>query len=78
MERLQSKLQTVETTNSALKETVFSLEDQLRDISRERDELRTMNEKSSEELRRTLEVCHCMCVCVYVCWCACACVCDCM
>ena len=56
VERLQSKLQSEESTTSALSATVMGLETQLRQLSHERDELRSMNENSSAQLRRALEV----------------------
>ena len=56
VERLQSKLQSFESMNEALSATVMSLEAQLREMGHERDELRSMNESSSAQLRRALEV----------------------
>ena len=55
VEQLQAKTKTVEKDNSALKDTVTSLQDQLTILSQDREELRSMNEKSSAELRKALE-----------------------
>ena len=78
VERLQGQLQTSESSNSHLKERVDTMEEELREATLERDGLRSLNERSSAELRRALEVrmgactymymylCVCVCVCVYV------------
>ena len=55
VEQLQTRTKTLERDNSALTETVSSLQDQLAVLGQEREELRSMNEKSSAELRKALE-----------------------
>ena len=62
MERLQSQLKTSESSNTQLKEKVDSMEEELREANLERDGLRSLNERSSVELRRALEVCERECV----------------
>ncbi len=51
-------------------------------LGREKEELRSMNEQSSAELRKALEVCVCVCMCVHACVQVCVhaslCVCVCM
>ena len=68
MERLQGQLQTSESSNTQLKEKVETMEEELREANLEREGLRSLNERSSAELRRALEVrITCVCVCVCVC-----------
>ena len=64
MERLQGQLQTSESSNSQLKERVDTMEEELREANLERDGLRSLNERSSAELRRALEVTMGVCTCV--------------
>ena len=56
METLQGKLVLVEKENTEYRDKVKSFEDNLTELSLERDSLRTMNERSSADLRRALEV----------------------
>lgn len=56
MKYVETKLHTLETENSALRDTVGSLEEQMTTLGHEKEELRSMNERSSAELRKALEV----------------------
>ena len=67
VERLQGQLQTSESSNSQLKERVDTMEEELREANLERDGLRSLNERSSAELRRALEVRMDVCTCISVC-----------
>ena len=67
VERLQGQLQTSESSNSQLKERVDTMEEELREANLERDGLRSLNERSSAELRRALEVTMGVCTCISVC-----------
>ena len=69
MERLQSQLHSSESSNSELKEKADSMEEELKEANLEREGLRSLNERSSAELKRALEVCVCVCVCECVCVC---------
>ena len=56
VERLQGQLQTSESSNTHLKEKVETMEEELREANLEREGLRSLNERSSAELRKALEV----------------------
>ena len=56
VERLQGQLQTSESSNTQLKEKVETMEEELREANLEREGLRSLNERSSAELRKALEV----------------------
>ena len=56
MERLQTKLQSAETENKRLTEKVTTLELSLGSATSEREDLRSMNEKSSADLKKALGV----------------------
>ena len=63
VERLQGQLQSSETSNTQLKEKMGTMEEELREANLEREGLRSLNERSSAELKRALEVCrYCVCV----------------
>ena len=75
MERLQTKLQSAETENKGLTEKVTTLELSLGSATSEREDLRTMNDKSSADLKKALEVSYALLECfvllvgrVCVCW----------
>ena len=78
VERLQGQLQTSESSNSHLKERVDTMEEELREATLERDGLRSLNERSSAELRRALEVRMGACTYMYMYLCVCVCVCVCV
>ena len=71
VERLQGQLQTSESSNSHLKERVDTMEEELREATLERDGLRSLNERSSAELRRALEVRMGACTYMYMYLCVC-------
>ena len=56
MERQGSRLKTLETENTSLRDQVALMNESMSVITSEREELRSMNEKSSADLRKALEV----------------------
>ena len=56
MEKLQSRVSVAESSVRELEERVREEEEEARRLRQDRDELREMNEKSSAELRKALEV----------------------
>ena len=56
LDRQGSRLKVLETENSSLKDQVTLMNESLSIISLEREGLRAMNEKSSADLRKALEV----------------------
>ena len=63
MERLQTKLQSAETENKTLTEKVTSLELSLGSATSEREDLRTINGKSSADLKKALGVLYALLAC---------------
>ena len=51
-----SRLKTLESENASLRDQVTLMNESLSVISKEREELRSMNEQSSTQLRKALEV----------------------
>ena len=59
-----SRLQVCESENSSLREQVALMNESLSVITLEREELRSMNQQNSAQLRKALEVRVCVCACV--------------
>lgn len=51
-------MKTLEADNSSLRDQVVLMNESLSVINTEREELRTINEQSSAQLRKALEVSH--------------------
>lgn len=56
VDRLQTKLQSVERENKELSQKVTSLQLSLGSATSQSEDLKTMNERSSSELKKALEV----------------------
>ena len=60
MEKQGSRVKSLEGENASLREQVSLMTESLSVITQEREELRNMNEQSSAQLRKALEVCGCV------------------